>query len=337
MTKPGLARYDACSARTLEFLMRSTPLILGLTLTAATAGCAATGEGTTECRIGSDCPSGACEQGQCVEPSSSNSGGTGGDGGGGSSGGGGLGGSGGEGAAMGGAPPGCGNADGVLAQDELFLEPGLSAQLRAAQGVTFDTAGSEDVDGSRTWDLSVTLSGDHGLVVATLPLAGTWYESSYPGASYAARLADSAELLGIFEVGTDALRLRGVVSPDPGITRTELTYDPPVLVVDFPVSEGKSWTTTSTVTGLAQGVAVFYTEAYAFDVDARGTAITPLGEFDVLRVHSELVRTVGGFPTTIQSHNFMAECFGSVAAITSEDHELEREFTAAAEVRRLSP
>ncbi|MEQ9322300.1 MAG: hypothetical protein RIF41_24250, partial [Polyangiaceae bacterium] len=173
-------------------------------------------------------------------------------------------------------------------------------------------------------DFTAALPGDHGLVVSTIDLAGTWYESSFLGATYAARLSDAEEL-------------RGVVSPSDGITRTELVYDPPVTVLDFPVSEGKTWNSATTITGLAQGVAVFYTEDYAFEVDARGQALTPYGEIEVLRVHSELVRTIGALVTTVQSHSFVAECFGSVATVVSEDQEFEKEFTDAAEVRRLAP
>ena len=82
---------------------------------------------------------------------------------------------------------------------------------------------------------------------------------------------------------------------------------------------------------------MFYTEDYAFEVDAKGHALTPYGEFEVLRVHSELVRTIGALVTTVQTHSFVAECFGSVATVVSEDYELDKEFTDAAEVRRLAP
>ena len=304
--------------------MRSPQLVL-------LAACAASGNGD-ECQIGSDCPSGACQDGICVDPdgpvSSSATGG-----------GGATGGSGGAGATSGPGGGGsfCANHDFVVEQGELTLEPGLSAQLLAAQSVPFSTAGSEQVDGTRIWDFTASLSGDHGLVVSTIDVAGTWYADTYPGATYAARLSDAEELLGVFEATTDALVLRGVVSPQDGITKTELVYDPPVTVLDFPISERKTWNSASTITGLAQGVAVFYTEDYAFEVDAKGQALTPYGEFDVLRVHSELVRTIGALVTTVQSHSFVAECFGSVATVVSEDHQLEKEFTDAAEVRRLAP
>jgi hypothetical protein len=231
----------------------------------------------------------------------------------------------------------CANHDFVIEQDELTLEAGFNEQLLAAQDVSFATAGDAQSDGSRIWDFTATLAGDHAVQLSTMALTGSWYADLFPSASYAVRLADGAELLGVFEVVTDALLLVGVVSPSDGPTRTELSYDPPITVLDFPLSEGKTWNASSTVSGLAQGIAVFYSEDYTFDVDARGQARTPFGDFEVLRVHSELVRTVGVLPTTIQSHSFVAECFGSVAAVVSQDNELGTEFSDAREVRRLTP
>jgi hypothetical protein len=302
-------------------------------------GCAASSGQT--CTIGSDCPSGACAaDGTCVPVGDDDAAGGTGGGGASTSSSGGAGGSsssssGGSGQGGGGLCPA--NGDEVIEESELVLEAGLSANLRVAQAATVDTAGSEQPDGSRIWDFTVSLSGDHAAVVETMALDGAWYADEFPSATYAARLTDADDLLGVYEVMPNKLVLLGVVSPDDGATRTELAYDPPVVVLDLPLSLGKMWTTNTTVSGLAQGVAAYYFEDYAFEVDTRGEAKTPLGDFDVLRVHSELVRTVGGFPTTVQSHAFMSECFGTVASVTSEDHELEVEFTEAAEVRRLSP
>lgn len=301
-------------------------------------GCAASAEKT--CRIGSDCPSGACAaNGLCVPDdeddttagpggSTATSGGEGGAGATSSS-------SGGSG--QGGAGLCAANGDFIIEESELFLAPGLSANLRVAQGATVDTAGSAQPDGSRIWDLSTQLAGDHAGVVQTLALDGLWYADVFPTASYAARITDADDLLGVYEIAPNKLLLLGVVSPGEGASRTELVYDPPIVILDLPLSQGKTWSTDSTVTGLAQGISVYYFEDYSFVVDAKGQAKTPLGDFTVLRVHSELERLVGALLTTVQSHAFMSECFGTVAAITSEDYELDTEFTEASEVRRLSP
>ena len=65
-----------------------------------------------------------------------------------------------------------------------------------------------------------------------------------------------------------------------------------------------------------------------------GTAGTT---FEVLRVRTELERTVGLLTTTVRTFAFVSECFGTVATVTSEDDEDQVEFSRAAEVRRLAP
>ena len=299
------------------------------------SGCAATS--ARQCQIGADCPSGACgADGRCLssttassgqggEASTSSEGGSGGSGASPASGG------------SGGSSWCSPNGDGVITEVEVPLVVGASVKLRVAQDVQVDTSGTPLGDGQRKWDFATELPGDHMTLVQTLPLDGSWYASKFVGASYAAKLSDGEDLLGVFESAPGALLLRGVVSPQDGLMRTELLYDPPIVVLSFPLESSKSWQSAATVSGLAAGVVALYTESYDFTVDARGVAATPFGEFDVLRVHSKLVRTVGGLPITIQSHVFISECFGNVATITSKQYELSTEFSSASEIRRLAP
>ena len=156
-------------------------------------------------------------------------------------------------------------------------------------------------------------------------------------ATYATRLSDTSDLLGVFQITDTALLLLGVASPTDGLTRTELKYDPPVKTLDFPLTEGKQWSTTSNVTGFAQGVAALYTEKYDFFVDAHGSAKTPFADFPVLRIAGNLSRTVGIVKTTIRSFAFVTECFGTIATLSSNDNEPAVEFTQAKEIKRLSP
>ncbi|MEO7094268.1 MAG: hypothetical protein ABI175_13515, partial [Polyangiales bacterium] len=81
----------------------------------------------------------------------------------------------------------------------------------------------------------------------------------------------------------------------------------------------------------------FYTESYDVKVDAKGKVVTPFGEFSVLRLRTVLTRTVGALPTVTRTYGFVAECFGTVATITSNSNEASAEFTTAAEIRRLAP
>lgn len=293
-------------------------------------GCAAGGPIGDACETGSDCESGACNQGVCVDPTT------------------GTGGGGGEGTSTGGSPAQGGgdeggasglcspNHDGTIARDEVPLAAGLDAKFRVATNVTFSTA-STDVAGTPTWDLTTALAGDHATLIETLPLGGTWFEASYPGATYAARLSDTGDLLGVFEITNDALLLRGVVSIEDGFSKTELQYDPAVVVLSFPLTDGATWSTDTTVSGTASGVFGVYYESYTNTVDGRGDVVTPFGTFDALRVRVDLTRTVGAAVATLKTFAFTSECFGTVATIQSQYGELGDEFTDVAEIKRLAP
>jgi hypothetical protein len=229
------------------------------------------------------------------------------------------------------------NGDGTITRAEAPLRAGLYATFRVAEDATVSTAGVDRGDGTRAWDLSGALSGDTDVRRELRPLGAEWYATEFPGAGWTARLAERAELLGVFEITETELLLRGVVSPEDGFTRTLLDYDPPVVVLRFPLTSGSTWETTSTVSGTASGVAVLYTETYASTVDARGELTAPFGAFEVLRVRTVLDRLVGALPTRVRSYAFVSECFGTVATIASGDNETQVEFTTAAEVSRLSP
>jgi hypothetical protein len=228
------------------------------------------------------------------------------------------------------------NHNRVIERDEVSLRVGLHATFRVAQDATVDTAGQSQPDGSRVWDLSGALPGDHSVIAELQSPIGTWYAPEFPEATYVSKLRDGENLLGVFQVTDQALLLLGVVSPDDGITKTELHYDPPVTVLSFPFQEGNSWSTDSTVSGLALGVYTIYSEDYDNQVDAYGRLETPYGSFEVLRVRVVLTRTVGIAVTRIRTFSFAAECFGTVANIHSNENESEEEFTEAAEVWRLT-
>ena len=98
------------------------------------------------------------------------------------------------------------------------------------------------------------MDGDHLLLIETRPLDGQWFEGNFKNATYAARLADSADLLGVFQADPNSLQLLGVVSPSDGFQRTSLTNDPPVQTLVFPLAVGKKWESQTTVSGTGQGV-----------------------------------------------------------------------------------
>lgn len=314
------------------------PLVLSLPALAV----AACDDGSPECRVGADCASGVClSDGTCLVPDA---------------------GDGetapddaadagaeapetdaaGDDAALDDGPADDGtlacspNDDGVLERSEVPIRAGLRANFAIAGDVDVDTAGAPQPDGSRFWDFSGSLPGDHLSLEELLDPAGLWFADDFPTATYAAKLRDGEDLLGVFQTTDDALLLLGVVSPEGGLYRTNLTYDPPVVVLRFPLAEGDTWTTEATITGLSLGVAAWYTETYVSRVDAHGTLATPYGTFPVLRVRVSLDRLVGVVPTSYRSFLFVAECFGTVAAAHSRANETEVEFRRAEEIRRLA-
>lgn len=237
-----------------------------------------------------------------------------------------------------GGPAGCvPNHDGIVARSEVVLAPGLEATFRIASDVDVDTAGEFLPDGTRSWNLDVSLAGDHDATVALRSPDGAWWADDFPDATYAARMRDGDDLFGVFEATGDALRLLGIVSETGGALATNLVYDPPVTVLSFPLEAGAQWRTDTTVSGTATGVWSWYTETYVDRVDATGRLLTPYGEFPVLRVRAEASRTVGVLTTEWRTFMFEAECYGTVATLASDDGETGAELTHAAEVRRLAP
>lgn len=297
------------------------PAAFALALTAALAtGCAASDP--DRCDVAADCPSNFCRADHTCAPVDELDGGT--DGG---SGDGGL-----------DAPAACQpDHDGTITRAELVMAAGQIARFRVATDATIDTAGQQQSGGQRAWSLAAGLPGDRDLAATLVPPAGTWWAATFPTASYAIQLSADADLLGVMRLDAAGVALLGVVSPEAGFARTELSYDPPVPLLPTPLGPSAQWSTTSTVTGLAQGVGAFYTERYQSRVDAVGTMTTPFGPFPVRRIATDLTRTVGATFTTRRTFAFAAECYGTVATIASQDYESDAEFTDAAEVWRLVP
>lgn len=230
------------------------------------------------------------------------------------------------------------NKDGQITRAEVPIRTGLFATFKVATDAPVDLVGTMESDGSRAWKLDGDLPGDQRVILEARDPTGLWFAPDFPTATYVTRLNSTSDLLGIFETTEDALLLLGVASPEDTFTSTKLTYDPPVRVLDFPVTPGKTWSTEARVSGTALGNPfTVYSEDYASEVDATGTLTTPFGLFDVMRVRIDLTRTVNFIPTRVRTYAFVSECFGTVANVVSEDDEREVEFTTAAEVRRLAP
>jgi hypothetical protein len=209
------------------------------------------------------------------------------------------------------------NHDGMITLGELPLMAGKMATFRVASNPTFDTAGTAAGAGMRRWDLAIALGNDADKPLALLSPTAQWC---------------------VFHTEAAQVTLLGVVSPAAGTFRTELAYDPPVKILALPISAAATWTSTSSVSGVAQGVIAAYSEKYTSLVDQVGTMKTPYGEFPVVRIATDLTRT-SGFTTLLTKRQFAwtAECYGSVATVASQDFETSAEFTDPAEVKRLAP
>lgn len=315
------------------------------------AALACSSDEARECRIGADCASGVCsEDGRCVRVDPTNP--TGGDG------------StpepsdGGpelvDATSIDAALPGCvPNKDGVITRAEVPLQAGLRATYRVATSPNeVPTTAGLVIDGGakRSWDFAGSYVSDQSVLVETLPLTGKWYAPTFGNATYATRLSQATDLLGVFEVSQGGITLRGVVSPQGGDKRTELTYTPAPAVLAFPLQVGSKWKTKADISGkapLSQGGTAYdvpggVSEEYDAEADAEGELKTPFGTFQVIRVKTTLTRKVPSafWPfstsTTIRQFAWVTECFGTVATAVSKSDEPNAEFQPA-ELRRLAP
>jgi hypothetical protein len=230
------------------------------------------------------------------------------------------------------------NHDDSIVLAELPLRAGKMANFRIATDATFNTAGTSAGGGMKRWDLSGALANDADTEIVLASSAGAYWAADFPAATYAAPLAAGSDLLGVFHVDATAVTLLGVVSPTAGTFGTKVTYDPPAIILKLPVAPNAQWSSSSTVSGTLNGGFVNYTENYESNVDSVGTMKTPYGEFPVMRVATDMeqlqvITPFGGK----RSFSWLAECFGSVANVTSQDFESSSEFDDPAEVRRLAP
>lgn len=228
------------------------------------------------------------------------------------------------------------NNDGTIERSEVPVAAGLRATFKIATDASFDTRGTTAA-GVTTWDLSGELNNDGLEIVELKSLDGKWFEGTFPTAIYYSKISTTSELLGVFGATESALNLLGVVSAAEGFSKTELTYSPVVAALKFPLSESSTWTTNTTVSGTASGINSQYTEKYTSVYAGTGKLITPYGTFNVIRIRTNLERTLGFLVTKIKTYSFVAECFGTVAVVRSKDNETAVEFTNAAEIRRLAP
>lgn len=249
------------------------------------------------------------------------------------------------------------NHDQIVSRAEAPFAPGFSANYRTTTDVTGTYASAPNCAGDAcAWDLREVAGTTADVIDETLDPDGTWWgaEPAFADATFGAVLGEfnlsyfswnicAQTQIGVYQVSDDALLLLGIVSEKES-DGTELVYDPPLPILKFPLALGDSWTVDSTATGPLCGSFADYSIDWTATttVDAAGTVQTPYGDFaDTLRVNTVLERHlgIGVLPTSVRSHTFVAECFTSVAVVTSAegaDDETDGEIRDAAQVKRLA-
>ncbi len=233
-----------------------------------------------------------------------------------------------------------GNNDGVITRDEAPFILGATVTYAVNMDntlVTVDTAGTP-LDGGteRLWDFTAPTAQDHRVLDEVVPPTGAWWASQYPSASFSTVLERATDTYGVYQASATALSLLGAVSHNAGLT--DLAMSPPVDVLRYPLSEGMTWTQTVNGTGFDNDTPLTNITQYTMSVDARGEVWTTAGRFSVLRVRTDLSQSVPltVFRRTSRAYAYVAECWGVVANVVSQDNETAVEFTSASVYQRLS-
>lgn len=231
-----------------------------------------------------------------------------------------------------------GNNDGVIGQSEMPMVSGITVDyLVNAPGtvVTVAPGGQPRGDGTVEWDFSDVAGQVFSVTLGSV--WGSWYESSFPTAHYAAALGPGNDTLGIYRAADGAVWMLGFASPD--ADRTLAVYDSPVPLIRFPVSVGQSWAVVGRITDATYDHQPFAaTDTYSLSVDQRGTLVLPyLSLHNTLRLKVELHTSLPGGQTLHRiQYLYLHECYGELGRIVSQDGELDPGFTQAAEFRRLA-
>lgn len=226
------------------------------------------------------------------------------------------------------------NGDGVLQRSEAPFIVGLGGLFVVNPSGSTVSVNLTPVNG--VWDFTAPVSGEGKVFDQLASPSGTWWATDFPTATHAERLEDGQSLWGVYRATDNALQLLGVVSDQGGLQRTELTYATPIDVLRFPLSTSSAWVSESDVTGFTDGVAYVGHDKYDLAVDLRGTTKVPAAQFDTLRLRISYAQQYGFLTTTRITYLHLAECYGAVARIRSQDNETSNDFNTAAEYRRLA-
>lgn len=229
------------------------------------------------------------------------------------------------------------NGDGTIERSEIPAMPGLGGFFDVNPANSTTTVQVEPVNG--VWDFSQVGATDEKIYEGLDAPSGQWWAADFPTASYSDLVDEGSQTYGVYQITDTQLLLLGLVSRSADYPETEYTYATPIVVLQFPFKKGDTWTTTSTASGWADGIYInpFYpaVETWKTTVDEAGTVKTPLATFQALRLRVDYTQDYGTETTRI-IYVWVAECYGAVARIQSQDGETNADFTTAAEYRRIA-
>jgi hypothetical protein len=190
------------------------------------------------------------------------------------------------------------------------------------------------------WDWSYEEPNDQLAVIEAAEVAGKWYADSFPGGQFVAAFDLGRSTQAIYSRTDNALRLHGLASAveNPPEGQTLMVYDTPVEVYRFPIEPGREWVSVGEVNNATfRGLPYAGRDIYEVKVEAMGELLLPSFRFEqVHKVHTKVsVQPAAGESATTHQVSFLFECFGEVARATSQSGETDRDFSTAAEVRRL--
>jgi hypothetical protein len=235
------------------------------------------------------------------------------------------------------------NLDGQIDSSELQPATGNPVHyLVSPPGATrtVDLVGTVDAQGHQVWDFGSDYADDQVATITATGIAGKWYATSFPSATFVAPLDAGDTLEGAYAYSSSAIVLLGYASRDPDGPggKTLVMYAPPIALYQFPMHVGQAYSTSGSVTNATvRDLPYAGTDTYDVSIDASGQLVLEAYTFQqVLRVRTTVtVAPSAGQSIVTRQTSFFFECFGEVARATSQIGETNDDFTTAAELRRL--
>jgi hypothetical protein len=235
------------------------------------------------------------------------------------------------------------NLDGKIDASE--VQPAIDTPISylvspAGSTRTVDVAGLDLGNGLIKWDFGTDYSDDQIAQIVPSTIDGKWYQSSFPADAFVTPFDAADTVENVLHQDEAGLYLHGLAShdPNPPEGQTLVVYDAPVQILAFPIQPGSSFVSVGTIqNGLIRGLQYAGKDTYEVSVDAMGTAVLPSLAFTQahrVRTHVTVAPAVGASTSRRQVSLFF-ECFAEVVRATSQNDELNDNFTTAAELRRI--